>query len=297
MDFYKITVPAGDTRYFSLTTATPADGVGQFVNLLNPNLQLYDSQGTLLATDDDSAADGRNARLYYAIAPAGGTYYVEVLASDALGSASPSAGEYVLCVDVKSGPVPVPGITVSKPSVTTTEAGGTDTFTLVLNTDPGTNVTVTIGLSSSNITEGMIDSNTLTFTGGAGGNWSTPQTVTVTGVNDFVDDGDIPYTIVTAPASAADTSSLYHNMPVADVAAINLDNDTAGITVSPTSITTYEDQMKLAATFTVVLTSQPLEDVTIDVSSSDTSEGTIDRNTLTFTGGMLAIGVRRRRSR
>ena len=34
--------------------------------------------------------------------------------------------------------------------------------------------------------------------------WSVPQTITVTGVNDFVDDGDIAYSIVTAAAVSAD---------------------------------------------------------------------------------------------
>ena len=35
-------------------------------------------------------------------------------------------------------------------------------------------------------------------------NWHTAQTVTVTGVNDDLDDGDIAYTIVTT-ATSADT--------------------------------------------------------------------------------------------
>ncbi|MDW7658964.1 MAG: immunoglobulin domain-containing protein, partial [Bacillota bacterium] len=46
----------------------------------------------------------------------------------------------------------------------------------------------------------------LTFTAS---NWNTPQTVTVTGVDDDLVDGDIPYTI-TATASSSDLS--YHAM-------------------------------------------------------------------------------------
>ena len=41
----------------------------------------------------------------------------------------------------------------------------------------------------------------LTFTTA---NWNTPQTVTVTGVNDDLDDGDVAYTIVTAAATSSD---------------------------------------------------------------------------------------------
>ena len=40
----------------------------------------------------------------------------------------------------------------------------------------------------------------LTFTAGT---WNTAQTVTVTGVDDALDDGDIAYTIVTAAATSA----------------------------------------------------------------------------------------------
>ena len=52
----------------------------------------------------------------------------------------------------------------------------------------------------------------------------------------------------------------------------NTDNDTAGITVTPTSgLTTTEAGG--TATFTVVLNSQPTADVTIGLSSSDVDGG------------------------
>jgi hypothetical protein len=85
------------------------------------------------------------------------------------------------------------GITVTPTSgLTTTEAGGTATFTVVLTTQPTADVT--IGLSTSDITEGAVSPASITFTSA---NWNTPQTVTITGVNDFLDDGDIAYSIVT----------------------------------------------------------------------------------------------------
>ena len=52
------------------------------------------------------------------------------------------------------------------------------------------------------------------------------QTVTVTGVDDAVDDGDVAYTIVTAPAASADAT--YNGVNAADVAVTNTDNDAAG---------------------------------------------------------------------
>ena len=92
------------------------------------------------------------------------------------------------------------GITVTPTSgLTTTEGGGTATFTVVLNSQPTADVT--IGLSSSDTTEGTVSPASVTFTAA---NWNTPQTVTVTGVDDLVDDGDVAYTIVTAPATSSD---------------------------------------------------------------------------------------------
>src|SRR5690606_8741156 len=105
-------------------------------------------------------------------------------------------------------------------------------------------------------------------------------TVTVTGQNDDIDDGDIAYTIVTAPATSTDAN--YSGLNPADVSVTNTDNDTAGITVTPTSgLVTSE--AGATATFTVVLNTQPTANVTIGVSSSDTTEGTVSPAALTFT--------------
>ncbi|WP_233423039.1 beta strand repeat-containing protein, partial [Planktothrix agardhii] len=178
------------------------------------------------------------------------------------------------------------GITVTPTTgLTTTEAGGTADFTVVLNSQPTADVTipltssndVTIPLTSSNTAEGTIDKSSLTFTTA---NWNVAQTVTVTGVEDLVDDGDIAYNIVTAAATSTDTN--YSGVDATDVAVTNTDNDTKGITVTPTTgLTTTEAGG--TATFTVVLNSQPTANVTIPLTSSNTAEGTIDKSSLTFT--------------
>ena len=63
--------------------------------------------------------------------------------------------------------------------------------------------------------------------------------MTVTGVNDALADGNIPYTIVTAPRRAA-TANTTGCDPI-DVTVTNIDNNTAGIIVTPTSgLTTTE---------------------------------------------------------
>ena len=170
----------------------------------------------------------------------------------------------------------IAGITVSPTTgLVTTEAGGTATFTVVLNSQPTADVT--IALSSNDLTEGTVAPASLTFTAA---NWNITQTVTVTGVDDAIADGNIAYSIVTAAAVSTDGS--YSGFDAADVSVTNTDNDTAGITVSPTAglVTTEAGG---TATLTVVLNSQPTADVTIALSSSDLTEGTVGPASLTFT--------------
>ncbi|MEW5845404.1 MAG: Ig-like domain-containing protein [Bacteroidota bacterium] len=168
------------------------------------------------------------------------------------------------------------GITVNPTSgLTTTEAGGTATFTIKLNSRPTANVT--IGLSSSNTAEGIVSPASITITPA---NWNNPVTLTVTGVDDFVDDGNIVYTIVTATATSADTK--YNGINPADVSVTNINDDVAGVTVNPTSgLTTTEAGGQ--ATFTIQLNTQPTANVSIALNSSNTNEGTISPTSVTFT--------------
>jgi hypothetical protein len=168
------------------------------------------------------------------------------------------------------------GITVTPTSgLTTTEAGGQATFDVVLEFLPLFPVTIT--LASQDPTEGTISTASLTFTLL---DWATPQTVTITGVNDDVDDGNIAYTIVTNAASSLDP--FYNNLNASDVSVTNTDDDTAGILVTPTSgLTTTEAGGQ--ATFDVVLQSEPTANVTIAVATGDSTEGTPSTSLLTFT--------------
>src|SRR5204863_3285841 len=80
------------------------------------------------------------------------------------------------------------------------------------------------------------------------------------------------YTFLTV--AAVSIQSDYSGRNAADVGVTNTDDDTAGITVNPTSgLTTTEGGG--TATFTVALTSQPTANVTMGLSSSDLTEGTV----------------------
>ena len=157
----------------------------------------------------------------------------------------------------------------------TTESGTNAAFSVVLTLPPSADVT--IGLSSSDIGEGTVSPASLIFTIA---NWNTPQIVTVTGVDDALTDGNIAYSIVTA---AAISSGSYSGIDPSDVSVTNLDDDSVGISVSPIGITTSEAGGSLM--LGVVLDCNPIEDITIALSSSDTSEGTVNPASLTFTSG------------
>jgi hypothetical protein len=96
------------------------------------------------------------------------------------------------------------GVTVTPTAgLSTTEAGGTATFEVVLTSEPTADVTVPV--SSSNAHEGMADVTALTFTPA---DWNVPQTVTVTGANDFVQDGPTAYSIMLGATTSADANCL-----------------------------------------------------------------------------------------
>ncbi|OGR09514.1 MAG: hypothetical protein A2341_01765 [Deltaproteobacteria bacterium RIFOXYB12_FULL_58_9] len=168
------------------------------------------------------------------------------------------------------------GFDISSISGPTTESGGTAIFTVDLASQPS--AVVSISVSTSDTTEGTPNVAGLTFTTS---NWNTAQTVTVTGVNDFTVDGNVVYSIILGAAVSTDGN--YSGENPADISVTNNDNDVAGFTMSAISGNTNEGGG--TATFTVVLKSQPDDDVSISVSSSDTTEGTPNVSGLTFTSG------------
>jgi hypothetical protein len=171
-------------------------------------------------------------------------------------------------------------VMVAANPLVTTEAGGTATFTVVLNSQPAKDTEVSFNLTSSDTTEGTVNPGTLKFTGA---NWNAPQTVTVKGVDDKLDDGRQAYRISFGTISSADPNYAGDKLKPLDVAMANSDNDTAGITLSDVSALTTTEKNAGTATFTVKLDTEPTANVTIGVSSSRTAEGTVAPAQLVFT--------------
>ena len=157
----------------------------------------------------------------------------------------------------------------------TSEAGGSASFDVVLDVAPGADVTV--ALSSSRPDEGRPSVELLRFTPQ---DWNLRQTVTVTGRDDDIDDGDVAYRIVLSAAVSDDPA--FDGFDPSDVLLTNVDDDVAGFVVTPqTGLVTTEAGGN--AGFTVALRSQPTAEVRIAVVSNDPGEGTVAPQMLVFT--------------
>ncbi|WRH67601.1 MAG: hypothetical protein RSE13_04355 [Planktothrix sp. GU0601_MAG3] len=166
------------------------------------------------------------------------------------------------------------GINLTTSDTLTSEAGDTGNFNLVLTSQPTSDVLVS--LTNNDTTEGSLSTSSLTFTPN---NWSTPQLVTITGVNDNIQDGDIPYSIITSISPNSD--SKYTTLPPQTINFINQDNDSIGINL--TTSDTLTSEAGDTANFNLVLTSQPTSDVLVSLTNNDTTEGSLSTPNITFT--------------
>jgi Ca2+-binding RTX toxin-like protein len=109
-------------------------------------------------------------------------------------------------------------------TLTTAEGGTPTTVSVVLGAEPTGNVT--LNLANGDPTEGTLSVPSLTFTPA---NWFTPQTFTITPVDDTLTDGSITYTIGTTFTSS---DPAYSALNPADITVTNTDND-GGAVVNP----------------------------------------------------------------
>lgn len=158
-------------------------------------------------------------------------------------------------------------------SIITDESGLATTLSISLGSPPTADVTFPV--NSSDTSEGSADKANLVFTSA---DWATGQTITITGVNDSLADGNQSYNIHLGPAVSTDAS--YSGLQQY-ITATNLDLKTGFVDV--TTISGDTDESGRQATFQVKLHSKPSADVTIPVSSSDPTEGKVDQAILTFT--------------
>jgi hypothetical protein len=157
------------------------------------------------------------------------------------------------------------------------ESGSECWFEVVLDSEPSAQVDISV--ATNDTTEGTITSPASGMLSFIAGNWDTPQTVIVTGVDDFEADGDTSFSVVLGAAVSADTD--YSGMNPTDVAFLNIDNETPGVTVYAGSSMLVSENGS-STFFEIVLNSEPSSSVTVNVSSTDTGEGTVAPGVLSF---------------
>ncbi len=175
------------------------------------------------------------------------------------------------------------GLTVSTPtnSSTVTEAGSTSTFTVRLAAPPSANVSVAV--SSGDTSEGSVSPNTLTFTTQ---NYGTAQTVTVTGANDNIQDGNVSWNVVLNPSS---TDTGYNALSNVNVAMTTTDNEgSPSFSIDSPSVT-EGDTGSVNLTFTVTMSPASTSQYTVNYADAGTGTATsgtdytaVTANTLTF---------------
>ncbi len=217
--------PALDPAHYDVHPYVATDGQGNWVAVWDT----FGGLGGNLGDDGDilysESAD--NGATWSVPAPVNGDAYTDTV-DDELPQVAWGLGSWVVAWRDSQGvvhvarasstpPEPVPGIT-AEPAVGlyTTESGGTATFTVTLDTAPADVVTVT--LSSDNPNEGTVYPTALSFDAST---WDIPQGAAVTGVDDFVIDGDQTYSVnLTATSTDLDYNGLEGTLTI-----VNRDDD------------------------------------------------------------------------
>ena len=162
------------------------------------------------------------------------------------------------------------GLDISALTGQATEAGASATFTVALLTQP--TAAVTISVTSQDPSEGRVEPAMLTFTTSG---YNTAQTVTVTGQDDIIDDGNVLWTVRLA-SSSGDTN--YNNLSD-DVPVTTTDDDdtpTVTLVLTPSSISENGE----VSTITATLSHPSSAITTITVSAMPVSPATASDFTL-----------------
>jgi hypothetical protein len=182
------------------------------------------------------------------------------------------------------------GVNVLPINVSVNEAGATtDTYTITLNSEPTANVTIKVSVNDAVYDQTDIrndgppaspyaSSVNLTFTAA---NWNVPQTIRVRAIDDAIDEAD-PHQSTIEHQIVSGDSTYTPALPIVSVTADVADDDTRGVTVSPTNVyVNEEDAGNETDTYTIVLDSEPTASVTVKVQTSD-SQVRVSKDGSTF---------------
>jgi len=148
------------------------------------------------------------------------------------------------------------GATVSPTTLTVDEAGGTDTYTIVLNSQPTAEVTVTPRSEDGTV---ATVSGPLTF---SPSNWNQPQTVTITGVNDAIDNIPNRETRVTHGVSGGG----YEDVVIEAVTITIVDDEDVVISIRTLEPVVIEGEL---AQFQLTMAPAPATDLVVAIAVAD----------------------------
>ena len=246
-----------DTRILTgaVTIAIASDHPGVTVSPTEVTLRPLDMAPRTITVTAASDAD-RNDETAIITHTANGAHYYDVIATVGVTVNDTTAPP----------PAPDPALSVSATALRLAE-GGSGSYTVALATRPDDNVTVTIASDNADVTTRPAS---LSFTTA---NWNTPQRVTASAASD----GD----------TANDTATLTHTAsgggygaaPAVSVTVSVTDDDTAGLSITPTVLNLIENGI---SAYIVSLTAQPSGNVTVSI-ASDNPDVTVRPASLTFT--------------
>ena len=186
------------------------------------------------------------------------------------GSATIGASNNV-SIDIVDNDIALLSIASSSPI---TETGTHNAFTVTSSNPIASNSDITI-TATGTATEG-IDYNTLSsfYTLVA---QETTLTIPITVTEDVLVEGNETITLTLTDPAATNI-----NLGTSNISATITDDDNADFTISPTGAIAITEGAT-AQSFTIALAAQPISDVVISISSSNTLAATVDKATLTFT--------------
>lgn len=203
--------------------------------------------------------------------------FVEADAVVQLQASAPGFAESSAILTVEDDDVAAFSVTESGGSTVVDEAGLTDSFLVVLDSRPQSDVVVEVVSDSQEDID--LDRTSLTFTPD---DWNIAQSVTVSADVDQLVEGNESGQIRVRIGQSSDV--FFRNLPFQIVSVDIEDDDVAGFTISESGGDTGVGESGSSDSFTVVLTGQPLSPVRVTVESTDTDETTIDVSELIFTG-------------
>ncbi len=162
-------------------------------------------------------------------------------------------------------------VTVAPSSRTLAEGGLADSYTVRLSHRPTADVSIAV--TSADAGAVSVSPATLMLTAD---NWDEAQTVTIRAV----EDADATDESVRLRHAATSADSHYNAIAIAHVTARVNDDETAGVTVTSSALSVPEGG---SADYTLMLTSQPSADVTVNLSRLDHRVATASPTRLTFT--------------